>query len=207
MHLVRDTMRKVVADAEFKAAMDNDFGTPEAVAVLFELAERLRVPVVFFTEGGGGRPGDTDGSGVAGLDCLAFNYFAKLSGLVPLTPFDKAWTARAPTIGGVQRPGPPLAIPRRALFILWALFWILMWLVAFEDNRDNAAVRWWEPLLARPGPMLAAAAGGRPPSQGRRDLGLDAPYGRSRAGARARALALDREQPLSPPMRCASLNS
>jgi two-component system LytT family sensor kinase len=40
-----------------------------------------------------------------------------------------------------------LAIPRRALFILWALFWILMWLVAFEDNRDNAAVRWWEPLL------------------------------------------------------------
>jgi acetyl-CoA carboxylase carboxyltransferase component len=51
---------------------------------LFELAERLRVPVVFFTEGGGGRPGDTDGSGVAGLDCLAFNYFARLSGLVPL---------------------------------------------------------------------------------------------------------------------------
>src|SRR6478609_8213941 len=51
---------------------------------LFELAERLRLPVVFFTEGGGGRPGDTDGSGVSGLDCLAFNYFAKLSGLVPL---------------------------------------------------------------------------------------------------------------------------
>jgi acetyl-CoA carboxylase carboxyltransferase component len=51
---------------------------------LFELAERMRVPVVFFTEGGGGRPGDTDGLGVAGLDCLAFNYFARLSGLVPL---------------------------------------------------------------------------------------------------------------------------
>ncbi len=51
---------------------------------LFELAERARVPVVFFTEGGGGRPGDTDGSGVSGLDCLAFNYFARLSGLVPL---------------------------------------------------------------------------------------------------------------------------
>ncbi len=27
---------------------------------LFELAERWRLPVVFFTEGGGGRPGDTD---------------------------------------------------------------------------------------------------------------------------------------------------
>jgi hypothetical protein len=51
---------------------------------LFELAERMEAPVVFFTEGGGGRPGDTDGSGVAGLDCLAFNYFARLSGLVPL---------------------------------------------------------------------------------------------------------------------------
>jgi acetyl-CoA carboxylase carboxyltransferase component len=51
---------------------------------LFELAERLRLPVVFFTEGGGGRPGDTDVAGVAYLDCLAFNYFARLSGLVPL---------------------------------------------------------------------------------------------------------------------------
>jgi acetyl-CoA carboxylase carboxyltransferase component len=51
---------------------------------LFELAERLRLPVVFFTEGGGGRPGDTDGSGVSGLDCLAFKLFADLSGLVPL---------------------------------------------------------------------------------------------------------------------------
>ena len=40
--------------------------------------------MVFFTEGGGGRPGDTDGLGVAGLDCMAFNYWGKLSGLVPL---------------------------------------------------------------------------------------------------------------------------
>ena len=51
---------------------------------LFELAERQRLPVVFFTEGGGGRPGDTDGVGVSGLDCLAFNLFGQLSGLVPL---------------------------------------------------------------------------------------------------------------------------
>jgi len=51
---------------------------------LFELAERHDLPVVFFTEGGGGRPGDTDGLMVSGLDCLAFNYFARLSGLVPL---------------------------------------------------------------------------------------------------------------------------
>jgi acetyl-CoA carboxylase carboxyltransferase component len=51
---------------------------------LFEVAEQLRVPVVFFTEGGGGRPGDTDGIGVSGLDCLAFRWFAELSGTVPL---------------------------------------------------------------------------------------------------------------------------
>jgi acetyl-CoA carboxylase carboxyltransferase component len=51
---------------------------------LFELAAASRLPVVFFTEGGGGRPGDTDGAGVAGLDCWAFNYWGRLSGLVPL---------------------------------------------------------------------------------------------------------------------------
>jgi acetyl-CoA carboxylase carboxyltransferase component len=51
---------------------------------LFELAARMQLPVVFFTEGGGGRPGDTDGATVAGLDVLAFHLFAKLSGLVPL---------------------------------------------------------------------------------------------------------------------------
>ncbi|MGD8862152.1 MAG: carboxyl transferase domain-containing protein [Myxococcales bacterium] len=51
---------------------------------IFEVVERLQLPVVFFTEGGGGRPGDTDGMGVSGLDCLAFHYFGRLSGLVPL---------------------------------------------------------------------------------------------------------------------------
>jgi acetyl/propionyl-CoA carboxylase alpha subunit/acetyl-CoA carboxylase carboxyltransferase component len=51
---------------------------------MFELAARWRLPVVFFTEGGGGRPGDTDAAGVAGLDCWAFNYWGRLSGLVPL---------------------------------------------------------------------------------------------------------------------------
>src|SRR6202035_2807358 len=36
---------------------------------MFELAAQWRAPVVVLTEGGGGRPGDTDGSGVSGLDC------------------------------------------------------------------------------------------------------------------------------------------
>ena len=51
---------------------------------LFEIAEKRRLPVVFFTEGGGGRPGDTDGLGIAGLDCMAFTLWGRLSGLVPL---------------------------------------------------------------------------------------------------------------------------
>lgn len=51
---------------------------------LFELAHRLQTPVVLFAEGGGGRPGDTDGTGIAGLDGPAFQLFAQLSGLVPL---------------------------------------------------------------------------------------------------------------------------
>lgn len=51
---------------------------------LFELAEHSRLPVVLFGEGGGGRPGDSDGLGFTGLDCMAFALFGKLSGLVPL---------------------------------------------------------------------------------------------------------------------------
>ena len=51
---------------------------------LFEVAERQRLPIVFFTEGGGGRPGDTDAPGISGLDVMAFNLFARLSGWVPL---------------------------------------------------------------------------------------------------------------------------
>jgi acetyl-CoA carboxylase carboxyltransferase component len=51
---------------------------------LFEVIERQRLPVVFFAEGGGGRPGDTDGVGVSGLDCLAFWLWGGLSGLVPM---------------------------------------------------------------------------------------------------------------------------
>jgi acetyl-CoA carboxylase carboxyltransferase component len=51
---------------------------------LFEIAERRRLPVVLFAEGGGGRPGDVDWPHVAGLDVRAFHLFAKLSGVVPL---------------------------------------------------------------------------------------------------------------------------
>jgi acetyl-CoA carboxylase carboxyltransferase component len=51
---------------------------------LFEVAQRRRLPVVLFAEGGGGRPGDVDMPIISGLDCRAFGLFAQLSGLVPL---------------------------------------------------------------------------------------------------------------------------
>ncbi len=51
---------------------------------LFDIAERLELPVIFFTEGGGGRPGDVDQSGVSWLDCLAFALFGRLAGRTPL---------------------------------------------------------------------------------------------------------------------------
>ena len=51
---------------------------------ILDVIERERLPVVLFAEGGGGRPGDVDAPGVAGLDVRSFASFARLSGLVPL---------------------------------------------------------------------------------------------------------------------------
>jgi acetyl/propionyl-CoA carboxylase alpha subunit/acetyl-CoA carboxylase carboxyltransferase component len=45
-----------------------------------ELILRWRLPTVFFTEGGGGRPGDTEGGGFT----RGFEFWGKLSGAVPL---------------------------------------------------------------------------------------------------------------------------
>jgi acetyl-CoA carboxylase carboxyltransferase component len=50
---------------------------------LLELAERHRLPVVLFAEGGGGRPGDTDASELFHLVVPSFHTFGRLSGLVP----------------------------------------------------------------------------------------------------------------------------
>ncbi len=51
---------------------------------MFEMARRFQFPIVFYTEGGGGRPGDDrTGPGVA-FDTYTFTQFSKLSGLVPL---------------------------------------------------------------------------------------------------------------------------
>jgi len=50
---------------------------------LLEVVEKEKLPVVWFAEGGGGRPGDTDGVGASGLATPSFKSFARLAGLVP----------------------------------------------------------------------------------------------------------------------------
>ncbi len=51
---------------------------------IFIMAQELNLPVVMYTEGGGGRPGDTDVTTmIAGLHLESFYTWAKLSGQVP----------------------------------------------------------------------------------------------------------------------------
>ncbi len=50
---------------------------------LIGLVERMRLPTVFFTEGGGGRPGDTDIPLVSALDVGSFALWGRLAGRVP----------------------------------------------------------------------------------------------------------------------------
>ena len=49
---------------------------------IIDIAEEGRMPFILFAEGGGGRPGDTDG--VGGSSQRTFSRFAQLSGLVPM---------------------------------------------------------------------------------------------------------------------------
>ena len=50
---------------------------------LLEIVEAQELPMVWFAEGGGGRPGDTDGVGASGLATPSFKSFARLAGMVP----------------------------------------------------------------------------------------------------------------------------
>ncbi len=70
---------------------------------LFELVERLRLPVVLFAEGGGGRPGDTDYAVITGLDTQAFALFGP---------------PERPGAAGRHRVGPVLRRERRAARLL-----------------------------------------------------------------------------------------
>ncbi|MDK8346133.1 carboxyl transferase domain-containing protein [Brevibacterium sp. UMB1308A] len=51
---------------------------------LLDLAHRKKLPVVFFVEGGGGRPGDTDIAPGTQLNVSTFAALARLRGVVPL---------------------------------------------------------------------------------------------------------------------------
>ena len=51
---------------------------------MFMLAEKWRLPLVLFAEGGGGRGSDTDAVTVGSLQLDTFHRFARLSGLVPM---------------------------------------------------------------------------------------------------------------------------
>ncbi len=50
---------------------------------ILEIVADQELPVVWFAEGGGGRPGDTDGGGASGLATPSFKSFAQLAGIVP----------------------------------------------------------------------------------------------------------------------------
>jgi len=53
---------------------------------MIEVVEKSPMPLVFFAEGGGGRPGDVDVAAISstGLNCTSFGNLAALSGKVPM---------------------------------------------------------------------------------------------------------------------------
>ncbi len=85
-HFPREANRVAVLayDATVMAGTQGSFGHKKTDRVL-EVAADLSLPVVFFTEGGGGRPGDTDFADVAaaGLDLKTFHIMARLKGRGP----------------------------------------------------------------------------------------------------------------------------
>ena len=74
----------LVVDATVLAGTQGFFHHKKIDRIL-EIAEHGGMPVIFYPEGGGGRPNDTDASDVfvAGLNITSFSAFAKLSGKVP----------------------------------------------------------------------------------------------------------------------------
>ncbi len=74
----------LLADATVLAGTQGFFHHQKIDRIL-EIAERFEAPVVFFPEGGGGRPNDTDVGDIsaAGLTVTSFHAFARLSGKVP----------------------------------------------------------------------------------------------------------------------------
>src|SRR5258708_8677344 len=90
---------------------------------LIETAERWRLPTVFFCEGGGGRPGDTEGGGYV----RGFELWARMSAVAPMIGITSGRCFAGnpsvlgcrhviiPTKGSNIRTGPPPLIPRLRL--------------------------------------------------------------------------------------------
>ncbi|MCP4667698.1 MAG: biotin carboxylase, partial [Deltaproteobacteria bacterium] len=81
----KDNSRAVVVVYDYSVlAGTQGFYHHKKLDRIFELAEHLELPVVMYTEGGGGRPGDTDvTTHIAGLNITSFYTWARLSGLAP----------------------------------------------------------------------------------------------------------------------------
>ena len=85
-HLFPDTESRVIAMSYDYTVFAGTQGTRNHAKQdrMFNLAQRYRIPVIAFMEGGGGRPGDTDGKGGVAMDTMTFTDWSRLSGLVPL---------------------------------------------------------------------------------------------------------------------------
>jgi len=84
-HFGKDNSRAAVVVYDYAVlAGTQGFYHHKKLDRIFELAEELQLPMIMYTEGGGGRPGDTDVKTlIAGLNIKSFYAWARLSGLVP----------------------------------------------------------------------------------------------------------------------------
>ena len=71
-------------DFSVLAGTQGHFGHKKTDRIL-EFAEHWKLPVIWYTEGGGGRPGDVDVGGLSAsaLDTTSFTTFARMSGIAP----------------------------------------------------------------------------------------------------------------------------
>ena len=78
---------------------------------VLEIAAEWQVPMVFYTEGGGGRPGDTDASKISGggLDVMTFATWAKASGTAPRIAINNGYcfAGNAVCSAAPMSPSPP----------------------------------------------------------------------------------------------------
>ncbi len=82
----RDARTAILAYDYSVLAGTQGFFNHEKTDRMIEVIEHTPMPLVFFAEGGGGRPGDVDTSALnsTGLSCTSFGNLASLSGKIPM---------------------------------------------------------------------------------------------------------------------------